>query len=126
MDEDAAAYRAYSAASRDARRGAESARTFEAAVELTISVPLEVGAASVSLLRLLEQHKALMKQTLHSDLAVAAHLAVAACRSARETAAINIFELDCQDDRTRLYRQCDHYVEVADMLAGQIVSFERP
>ncbi len=89
-------------------------------------MPLEVGAASVSLLRLLEQHKTLVKQALHSDLAVAAHLAVAACRSARETAAINIFELDCQDDRTRLYRQCDHYVEVADMLAGQIVSFVRP
>lgn len=125
VDEDAAAYHAYRAASRGVRRDKESVRTLQSAVRLAVSVPLEVGAMSVSLLRLLEQHKAIMKQTLHSDLAVAAHLAVAACRSARETASINIFELDSQDDRTRLYRQSDHYVEVGEMLADQIVSFVR-
>ncbi len=123
VDEDAAAYEAYSSASRKVKANEAPPETLQSAVRLVISIPLEVQAMSLSLLRLLNEHKTILKSALYSDLAVAAHLAAAACQAARETALINVFELDSEDDRTHLYRQCDHFVEVAKTLADQIVSF---
>lgn len=123
VDEDAAAYRAYSETAKQVKLGQASAESFQAAVRLAVSVPLHLAAISLNLLRLLDEHKTLIKAAMLSDLAVAAYLAEAACKSARQTALINIFELEFEDDRTHLYAQCDHFVDTATRLAGQIVAF---
>ncbi len=123
VDEDAAAYRAYSETAKDVKLGQASAETLQAAVRLAVSVPLHLAAISLNSLRLLDQHKELIKAAMLSDLAVAAYLAEAACKAARQTALINIFELEFEDDRTHLYAQCDHFVDTAGRLAGQIVAF---
>ncbi len=123
VDEDAAAYRAYSETAKQVKLGQASAESLQAAVRLAVSVPLHLAAISLNLLRLLDEHKGLIKTAMLSDLAVAAYLAEAACKSARQTALINIFELEFEDDRTHLYTQCDHFVDIATRLAGQIVAF---
>lgn len=123
VDEDAAAYFTYSETAKQAKLGQASAEALQSAVRLAVSVPLHLAAISLSLLRLLDEHKERIKAVMLSDLAVAAHLAEAACKSARQTALINIFELEFKDDRTHLYAQCDHFVDTATRLAGQIVAF---
>lgn len=123
IDEDAAAYRTYSQAAQQVKLGQASAESLQTAVRLTVSVPLHLAAISLNFLRLLDEHKNLIKAAMLSDLAVAAYLAEAACKSARQTALINIFELEFEDDRTHLYAQCDHFVDTATRLAGQIVAF---
>ena len=123
VDEDAAAYRTYSETAKQAKLGQASAESLQTAVRLAISVPLHLAAVSLNLLRLLDEHKNLIKAAMRSDLAVAAYLAEAACKSARQTALINIFELEFEDDRTHLYAQCDHFVDSSERLAGQIVAF---
>lgn len=123
IDEDAVAYRNYAETSRKIKSGELPSQELQPVVQLVISVPLELTAVSVGLLRLLDGHKEALKSTLFSDLAVSTHLAVAACRAARETAWCNVFELDRQDDRTHIYEQLDHFVGVAGTLAEGIVSF---
>ena len=123
VDEDAAAYQTYSATAKEAKLGQASAEALQSAVRLVVSVPLHLAAISLSLLRHLHENKELIKAVMLSDLAVAAYLAEAACKSARQTALINIFELEFEDDRTHLHAQCDHFVDTATRLAGQIVAF---
>lgn len=123
VDEDAAAYQTYSETAKQVKLGQASAESLQTVVRLAVSVPLHLAAISLSLLRLLDEHKDLIKAALLSDLAVAAFLAEAACKSARQTALMNIFELESEDDRTHLYAQCDHFADSAGRLAGQIVAF---
>ena len=123
IDEDAAAYEAYAAAARQVRLQEAPRNTLEEAARLAIAVPLEAQAMTVSLLRLLDEHKALFKTVMRSDLAVSAHLALAACKAARETALINVCDLEFESERTHIYEQSDHFVTTAGTLSEQIVSF---
>lgn len=123
VDEDAAAFEALSSARQQVKQKEVSPQVVQEALHLAVCVPLAVAAMSLSVLRLLDQHKALFKQSLHSDLAVAAHLGVAACRSAGCTAAVNVLELDSADDRAHFYDQIGHYRESTERLAEQIVAF---
>ena len=123
VDEDAAAYQIYSETAKQVKLGQASAESLQAAVRLAVSVPLHLAVISLNLLRLLDEHKNLIKAAMLSDLAVSAYLAEAACKSARQTALINIFELEFEDDRTHLYAQCDHFVNSAERLAQQIMAF---
>lgn len=123
IDEDAAAYEAYAAAARQVRLQEAPRNTLKEAARLAIAVPLEAQAMTVSLLRLLDEHKALFKTVMRSDLAVSAHLALAACKAARETALINVCDLEFESERTHIYEQSDHFVTTAGTLSEQIVSF---
>ena len=123
IDEDAAAYEAYAAAARQVRLQEAPRETLPQAARLAIAVPLEIQAMTVSLLRLLGEHKALFKTVMRSDLAVSAHLALAACKAARETARINVCDLEFESERTHLYEQSDHFVATAGALSEQIVSY---
>lgn len=123
IDEDAAAYEAYAAAARQVRLQEAPRETLQQAARLAIAVPLEAQAMAVSLLRLLDEHKVLFKTVMRSDLAVSAHLALAACKAARETALINVCDLQFESERTHIYEQSDHFVATADALSEQIVSF---
>jgi len=123
IDEDAAAYEAYAAAARQVRLQEAPRETLQQAARLAIAVPIEAQAMTVSLLRLLDEHKALFATVMRSDLAVSAHLALAACKAARETALINVCDLEFESERTHIYEQSDHFVATAGALSEQIVSF---
>lgn len=123
IDEDSAAFEALSRAQQQVRQEEAPPKAVQEALRLAVSVPLSLAAMLVSLLRLLDEHKSIFKPSLHSDLAVAADLARAACRSAEHTAGINIFELESADDRTHYYNQIGHYRELTERLTEQIVSF---
>ncbi len=123
IDEDAAAYEAYAAAARQVRLREAPREILQEAARLAVAVPLEAQAMTVSLLRLLDEHKTLFKTVMRSDLAVSAHLALAACKAARETALINVCDLEFESERTHIYEQSDHFVAAAGTLSEQIVSF---
>ncbi len=123
IDEDAAAYEAYAVAARQVRLQEAPRETLQEAARLAVAVPLEAQAMTVSLLRLLDQHKALFKTVMRSDLAVSAHVALAACKAARETALINVCDLEFESERTHIYEQSDHFVTTAGALSEQIVSY---
>jgi len=123
IDEDAAAYQEYSKASRQVKREGADPASLQLAVKLATTIPLELLSMTVALLRLLNQHKDLMSARLLSDLAVAAHLALAACQSAVENVRINVFELESKQDRAQAYSQSDYLLEVATSLSEQVVTF---
>jgi len=123
IDEDAAAYEAYAAAARQVRLREAPREILQEAARLAVAVPLEAQAMTVSLLRLLDEHKTLFKTVMRSDLAVSAHLALAACKAAREIALINVCDLEFESERTHIYEQSDHFVAAAGTLSEQIVSF---
>jgi hypothetical protein len=50
-------------------------------------------------------------------------LAVAACKAARETALINVCDLEFESERTHLYEQSDQFVATAGALEQQIVGY---
>ena len=123
IDEDAAAYEAYAVAAQQVRLRETPRETLQEAARLAIAVPLEAQAITVALLRLLDEHKALFKTVMRSDLVVSAHLALAACKAARETALINVCDLEFDSERTHIYGQSDQFVTAAGALSEQIVSY---
>ena len=123
IDEDAAAYEVYAAAARQVKLQEAPRETLQQAARLAIAVPLETQAMTVSLLRLLDEHKTLFATVMRSDLAVSAHLALAACKAAGETALINVCDLEFESERTHIYEQSDQFITTAGTLSEQIVSF---
>ncbi len=123
VDEDAAAYQQYSEVTRGIRKKQLACEALQPVARLAISVPLEVAATAVALLRLLDQGKGRTNPALRSDLAVAAHLADAACRSGAEMMRVNIIDLEHADDRARFHRQGDQLVTTSARLAAQIITF---
>ncbi len=123
IDEDAAAYEVYAAAARQVKLQEAPRETLQQAARLAIAVPLETQAMTVSLLRLLDEHKTLFATVMRSDLAVSAHLALAACKAAKETALINVCDLEFESERTHIYEQSDQFITTAGTLSEQIVSF---
>ncbi len=123
IDEDAAAYEVYAAAARQVRLQEAPRETLQQTARLAIAVPLETQAMTVSLLRLLDEHKTMFATVMRSDLAVSAHLALAACKAAGETAVINVCDLEFESERTHIYEQSDQFRTTAGTLSEQIVSF---
>lgn len=118
-DEDAAAYAAYAAA----RAAKAPPADVQAALQLAAEVPQELLATALTLLRRLDEHKAHMNPRLLSDLAVAAHLAHAACNAAGENVRVNAAAMNNAGERAALEGQCRAWLTQADGLWRSIVSF---
>ncbi|MCG3137292.1 MAG: hypothetical protein HJJLKODD_01135 [Phycisphaerae bacterium] len=120
-DEDAAAYEQMQKMQRQVRQQEATAAELQQAVELAITVPMELLALIGYLLQLMADRAGLLNKRLRSDGAVVAHLGRAAGRAARENVLINIYEVASGEERTRYYDQADLLLQKAEEQADRLL-----
>jgi methenyltetrahydrofolate cyclohydrolase len=122
-DEDAAAFSGYSAALKlprdtDEERATRSAAIGEAALAATLT-PLRTVEAASEVVALAESLAGRSNRNASSDLEVASHMAVAACRSAAANVYINLPSLGDEGRARELYDRTEGLVAAAERLAAR-------
>ncbi len=123
IDEDANAYQNLVEVRQRLKQPGEDPAVLQEAIRLAVAVPLEVLALCTHMLQQMDEHKDRTNPHLRSDLAVTAHLGLAACRSAAETLWINAFDLDRQEDRAQVYDQSNRFLERTAQSADSLLTF---
>ena len=118
VNEDAAAYRSYTAA-RKSSDPAEQAR----ATGVAIAVPLETAAVACSALAVLDRFKETSNRNLVSDLGIAAVLAEASVRAAAYNIRINLRDADQADPKGEVREEMEHLLEHARRARESIAGF---
>lgn len=118
VDEDAAAYQAYTRARKSAD-GNETARS----VALAVAVPLETAAVACAALRLLDDQKARMNPRLVSDLGGAAVLAEACVQAASFNVRINLREHPASDPRGEVREELTQLLEHARQARESVMTW---
>ncbi|MFH0982831.1 MAG: cyclodeaminase/cyclohydrolase family protein [Planctomycetota bacterium] len=118
VNEDAAAYRAYTTA-RKSGEPAELAR----ARAVAIAVPLEVAAVAGAALGIMDQFKELSNRNLISDLGVAAVLTEACVRAAAYNVRVNLRDAPQADPKGEVPHELERLLERARQARDSVVGF---
>ena len=121
MEEDQAAFSAFSNARKSAGSAGDRDATFAAALLACIRIPQAIGASGIAILELLARVAADANKLLMSDLKVSAELAIATVRCAAHNIRVNLTDVSDLNERDRLSRATDQMLAHAVTLIRKLI-----
>lgn len=121
--EDMTAYETLSRVSREAREDPESAGLKEHALVTAALVPLEMAAAAVGALAVMDELRSAASKYLLSDLGVAAVMGLACARAAAYSVRVNVVSITDSEKRRELMAEINRLTADAERHAAAVEEF---